>query len=41
MVVFITLFAIVMAAGALCVVFKSGEKEGICQYGYLDEDNED
>ena len=39
--ILITLFTMVMGAGALCVVFKSGEKEGICQYGYKEEESEE
>ena len=41
MIILISLFAVLMFAGAVCVVFKGGEKEGICQYGYLDEENEE
>jgi hypothetical protein len=34
------LFALIMGAGAVTVVFRKGETEGICKYGYLEEDNE-
>lgn len=36
---FIILFALLMLAGALNTIFHGGEKEGICQYGYK-EDND-
>lgn len=36
-----TLFAVLMFAGAVNTVFKGGEKEGICQYGYKDNDHND
>lgn len=32
-------FAAIMGAGAVCVVFHGGEKEGICKYDY-DDPNE-
>lgn len=35
--IFIYLFAVVIGVAAVGVVFKSGEKEGICKYGYLEE----
>lgn len=35
--ILIYLFAVVMGVAAVGVVFKSGEKEGICKYGYLEE----
>ena len=38
MIILITLFAVVMLMAAVGVVFKSGEKEGICKYGYLEEE---
>ncbi len=38
MLILIGLFALVMGAAAVGVVFKSGEKEGICKYGYLEEE---
>ena len=41
MIILISLFALLMLAGTMCVVFKGGEKEGICKYGYMDEENED
>jgi hypothetical protein len=37
MIIIIGLFALVMGLAAVGVVFKSGEKEGICKYGYLEE----
>lgn len=37
MIIIIGLFALVMGWAAVGVVFKSGEKEGICKYGYLEE----
>lgn len=40
MIVIFGLFVLVMGAGAVSVVFKGGEKEGICKYGYLEEDEE-
>lgn len=36
--ILITLFAVVLFVAAVGVIFKSGEKEGICKYGYLDEE---
>jgi hypothetical protein len=41
MIILITLFAVVMMAAAVCVVFKSGEKEGVCKYGYQEEERND
>ena len=41
MIILITLFAVVMLMAAVGVVFKSGEKEGICKYGYLEEEEKD
>lgn len=38
--IFIYLFAVVLFVAAVGVVFKSGEKEGICKYGYSKEDGE-
>ena len=38
MIILIGLFAVVMLMAAVGVVFKSGEKEGICKYGYLEEE---
>lgn len=38
MIILITLFAVVMLMAAIGVVFKSGEKDGICKYGYLEEE---
>ena len=35
--ILIYLFALVMGWAAVGVVFRSGEKEGICKYGYLEE----
>ena len=40
MIILIGLFALVMGVAAVGVVFKSGEKEGICKYGYSEEDGE-
>lgn len=41
MIIIIGLFALVMGMAAVGVVFKSGEKEGICKYGYLEEEEKD
>lgn len=38
MIVFITLFSVVLLMAAVCVVCKCGENEGICKYGYSEED---
>ena len=38
--VIIILFVVLMGAGAVSVVFKGGEKEGICKYGYNEEEND-
>ena len=38
MIILIGLFALVMLMAAVGVVFKSGEKENICKYGYLEEE---
>lgn len=38
MIILIALFAVVLFVAAVGVVFKSGEKEGICKYGYSEED---
>lgn len=35
-IIFIALFAVLMLAGAINTVFKGGEKEGICQYDYTE-----
>lgn len=32
-------FAVIMFVGGAGVVFKSGEKEGICKYGYMEDEN--
>lgn len=37
--ILITLFAVVMLISTISAVFRSGEQEGICQYGYKDEEN--
>lgn len=37
--ILITIFAVLMIAGAVNTVFKGGEKEGICQYDYTENDN--
>lgn len=37
MIILVGLLVVVMFFGAVGVVFKSGEKEGICKYGYLEE----
>lgn len=34
------LFALLMGAGAVTVVFHGGEKDGICKYGYNEEETE-
>jgi hypothetical protein len=39
-VILVYLFAVVLFVAAVGVVFKSGEKESICKYGYSDEDGE-
>lgn len=41
MIILIGLFALVMGMAAVGVVFKSGEKEGICKYGYLEKEEKD
>lgn len=38
MIILLGLFTVAMFFGAVGVVFKSGEKEGICKYGYLEEE---
>lgn len=38
--VLIALFAVLVLAGSVCCCFKLGEKEGICKYGYLDDEPE-
>lgn len=38
--VFCGLLALLMGAGAVSVVFHWGESEGICQYDYIEEENE-
>lgn len=35
--IIVGLFAAVMGAGAVCVVFHGGEKEGICKYDYMED----
>ena len=35
--ILLVLFAVLMGAGAVTVVFHGGEKEGICKYGYKEE----
>lgn len=37
MIILVGLLVVAMFFGAVGVVFKSGEKEGICKYGYLEE----
>ena len=39
-IILVYLFAVVLFVAAVGVVFKSGEKEGICKYGYSEEDGE-
>lgn len=39
MTIIIILFAALMFAGAVNAVFKGGENEGICKYGYIEEDS--
>ena len=41
MIIAIILFASLMLAGAVNTVFKGGEKEGICKYGYKEEGEND
>lgn len=38
--IIICLFVAAIGSAAVGVVFKSGEKEGICKYGYSEEDGE-
>ena len=38
MIIFI-IFSIIFFIAAVCAVFKSGEKDGICKYGYMEEEN--
>ena len=40
--IIIGVFTVLMLAGAVNTVFKGGEKEGICQYDYTEnEQNEE
>lgn len=39
-IILVYLFAVVLFVAAVGVVFKGGEKEDICKYGYKDEDGE-
>lgn len=34
------IFAALMGAGAVSVVFRWGESEGVCQYDYIEEEEE-
>ncbi|MBQ9163087.1 MAG: hypothetical protein IJX74_07445 [Clostridia bacterium] len=36
--VLVAMMSVVMLAGSVCNCFKLGEAEGICKYGYLDEE---
>lgn len=38
--IILLVFVALMGAGAVSVVFKGGEKEGICKYGYNEEEND-
>lgn len=40
MIVFVILLCGLMGAGAWDVCTRGGEKEGICLYGYKEEENE-
>lgn len=35
----IILFAALMLAGAVSIITKSGEKDGICKYGYKEDES--
>lgn len=35
---FLIVLSIVIIGGAICGVFKAGENENICDYGYIEED---
>ena len=39
--IIISLFVVAMGSAAVGVAFRSGEKEGICKYGYLEEGGND
>ena len=39
MIIAIILFVALMGAGAVNTVFRGGEKDGICKYGYNDDEN--
>ena len=34
----VAVMSVLMLAGSVCNCFKLGEAEGICKYGYLDEE---
>lgn len=40
MTIVIILLVILMGAGAVNTVFRGGETDGICKYGYKEEDSE-
>lgn len=38
--IIVGVFAVVMGAAAVCVVFRAGENENICNYGYIERNDE-
>ena len=40
MIIAIIIFSALMGAGAWCTIAHGGEKEGICKYGYKEEDEQ-
>jgi hypothetical protein len=40
MIIAIVIFTAIMGAGAWNAITRGGEKEGICKYGYKEEDEQ-
>lgn len=38
MLVILIILSLILIGGAFCAVFKPGEKDGISNYGYIEED---
>ena len=39
MILLLVILSIILIGGALCAVFRAGENNGICKYGYMEDGN--
>ena len=37
--ILLIILSIILIGGAFCAVFRAGENDGICKYGYMEDGN--